>query len=226
MPGYSSIFLCIFFSHSAFFDLPTCWFRWIFEGLMVNQWGQYDTDDSATGTGYGNVLSQYGFEGFNKNNSFWIILLYIFFFSGLNYLALQPPAKRLIHMDDAVDPESVKREDKLRNSSIISLKRNLSTVAGITESLISRGDEEAGDVQIGQQTTYDVAWYRQSTGNVALSRGCRLVFKDIHYAVPDKKDPKVSSELPNYNNRVCLFILEMLLIPDHDPLAQKCLWSR
>ena len=165
--------------------------RWIFEGLMVNQWGQYETDDSATGTGYGNVLSQYGFENFDKSNSFWIVLLYMMFFSGLNYIALQPPTKRLIQMDDAVDPESVKREDKLRNSSILSLKRNLSTVAGITESLISRGDEEAGDVEIGQQTSYDVAWYRQSTGNVSLNRGCRLVFKDIYYAVPDKKYHKV-----------------------------------
>ena len=164
--------------------------RWIFEGLMVNQWGQYDTDDNPNGSGYGDVLSQYGFEGFNKNDSFWIIFLYMLFFSALNYIYLQPPTKSLTKMDNAVDPESVKREEAKKSSvAVLNLTRQLSTAAGITDKLLK--DVDDGEESLVPQTTYDVAWYTQSTGNVALSRGCRLVFKDIHYAVPDKKDKKV-----------------------------------
>jgi ABC-type multidrug transport system ATPase subunit len=45
------------------------------------------------------------------------------------------------------------------------------------------------------QTTYDVAWYRQSTGVIQISCGCRLLFRDINYSVQSKKDSKISIPL-------------------------------
>jgi len=182
-------------------DVPAMWCwapylsygRWIFEGLMVNQWGQFDTDDNTYGTGYGNVLSQYGFEGFDKNNAFWILLLYIIGISGMCYWAMQPPKKLLARVDDACDHDTVKKEDlRRRTLSVVSLKDNLSAV-GIKENLLSSADADVENFSesLAPQTTYDVAWYRQSTGNVQLSRGCRLVFKDLQYSVHSKKDKKL-----------------------------------
>lgn len=161
---------------------------------MVNEWGQYDTDDSTTGSGYGNVLSQYGFEGYDKNNSFWIMILYILFGASLTYWAMQPPRNNLTRLDDATDQESVIKEESRKSTvSVQNLTRTLSTVGGMQESLLGPRDIDLDNYSenLIPQTTYDVAWYRQSTGNVQLSRGCRLVFKDVHYSVSDKKDKKV-----------------------------------
>lgn len=46
--------------------------------LQVNQWTQFDTDDTTYAVdGNGDVLSLYDFQGFNKNDSFLILLLNI-----------------------------------------------------------------------------------------------------------------------------------------------------
>jgi ATP-binding cassette subfamily G (WHITE) protein 2 len=69
--------------------------RWLYQGLMVNEWEMFDTDDNPISTNNGNVLAEYDFTGFDKNDSFWIGLLYIMGFSLMTYYSMLPPKKHL-----------------------------------------------------------------------------------------------------------------------------------
>lgn len=107
------IFLTTFAGYSiAIGDLPPMWkwaadisfARWGFEGLMVNQWDDFETDDSPyTVTGQGNILATYDFTGFNKNNTIWIMLLYIIAIVVAVYFAMKPKANSLKAVPDATD---------------------------------------------------------------------------------------------------------------------------
>jgi ATP-binding cassette subfamily G (WHITE) protein 2 (SNQ2) len=65
--------------------------RWAFQGLMVNQWEDYDDDSSGQ-----TVLELYGFDGFDKMDAFWILFLYILALVVLVYAAMRPPLKKLV----------------------------------------------------------------------------------------------------------------------------------
>jgi ATP-binding cassette subfamily G (WHITE) protein 2 (SNQ2) len=105
------LFLSTFAGYSiAIDDLPPMWHwasyvsyaRWGFEGLMVNQWESFDSDDTTYAVnGNGNVLSSYGFDNFNKYDTFWILIIYWLFTCLCVYWGLRPSASRLQKIPNA-----------------------------------------------------------------------------------------------------------------------------
>lgn len=65
----------------------------------------------------------------------------------------------------------------------------LSLPSTLKQSLLSDSDvEKARDKQDPNfvQQSLDVDWYRQNTGDLPDSKGCRLVFRQLFYTVPAK----------------------------------------
>jgi ABC-type multidrug transport system ATPase subunit len=92
-------------------DLPSYWHwlsylsfqRWGFEGLVVNEFQQYDTDDAPSDSqenGYGDVVSDYCFGGFNKDNAFGIIFITFVVFVGLIFYGMLPARSKLVRAAD------------------------------------------------------------------------------------------------------------------------------
>jgi ABC-type multidrug transport system ATPase subunit len=170
--------------------------RWVFEGLMVNQWaGRYSEDDEVgADTGDGDtVLSDYGFSNYSKGNSFWIVILNMGFIMLITYYAMRPPTNNLKKVEDA----DVDMLDTGAASGSVTKKkkktagRSYYTSSNLDESLLTKEDLALAHTEtFGPRVTYDVAWYRQSTGQVQMSRGCRLVFRNLTYSVPNKLDKK------------------------------------
>jgi ABC-type multidrug transport system ATPase subunit len=79
--------------------------RWIFEGMMVNQWEDYDDDSRQAGS----VLDLYDFTNFNKWGSFWILAIATFLILVAVYLSMLPARKRL---------KKVTIEEMRKNSTI------------------------------------------------------------------------------------------------------------
>lgn len=80
-------------------DVPPFWswaptinfVRWCYQGLMVNQWYDYDHDPNANGS----VLALYDFQNWNKYASYGILLAMFALTSTLAYVAMRPPARQL-----------------------------------------------------------------------------------------------------------------------------------
>jgi ABC-type lipoprotein export system ATPase subunit len=49
----------------------------------------------------------------------------------------------------------------------------------------------------GRRSTFDVAWYRQNTGDLTGAKGCKLVFRNLTYDVPDPADKTKMKTLLN-----------------------------
>jgi ABC-type multidrug transport system ATPase subunit/ABC-type multidrug transport system permease subunit len=172
--------------------------RWYFEGLMVNQWGRYDTDDEPVENGYGDILSAYGFNNFDKENSFGIGLLYIIGFAALLYIALLPPRNRMVKLEQGemttsaavsfVERKSKSNQKKSAFDRTISLFEDSSTL--LRETLIGGMDERDDDEYIEPQVAYNVEFYRVSSGMLDKADGTHLVFKNLNYSVPNKMNPK------------------------------------
>lgn len=117
--------------------------RWLYEGLMVNEWTMFDTDDQPVPTNNGNVLAEYDFENFDKNHSFWIGLLYIMGFSLMTYYAMLPPRKRLMQMkqDDmaTVAPHSIYEGNNIRASSLSPFRQSTAGGSGAPRMSLARG---------------------------------------------------------------------------------------
>jgi ABC-type multidrug transport system ATPase subunit len=175
--------------------------RWGFEGLMVNEWDRYSTDDitdDANKDGNGDLLDVYGFSGFDKGNAFWILLLYMMGFSAFAYYALLPPVKTL----EKVAPGDMTLS---AGASIVATRRSKSlmpwgdTVTDwMKESLI--GDDLKADKNEDQDNMEYVPrktteFYRVSTGVMPVAKGCHVSFKNIDYTVTDKLDSSKKSQL-------------------------------
>lgn len=160
---------------------------------MVNQWGSGYNDNNEPPQNYGDgstVLSNYDFSNFNKNSSFWIVALNALFITFLTYIAMRPQTSQLLKVDDAdltSEANAIDNGKKKQNK-----KRGLlgpRTYSNLEESLLSKEDLALEHSEtFGPRLTYDVAWYRQSTGQIQMSRGCRLVFRNLTYSVPSKTD--------------------------------------
>eukprot|EP01039_Chlorochromonas_danica_P004846 gene4846-5314_t len=82
-------------------DVPAMWswapyvsyIRWAFQGTMVNQWSDYSSPEDNDG--YPSVLEMFGFDGYDKYNSYWILSIVVVFNVLLAYLAMRPPRKNL-----------------------------------------------------------------------------------------------------------------------------------
>mmetsp|Transcript_1087 Transcript_1087/g.1754 ORF Transcript_1087/g.1754 Transcript_1087/m.1754 type:complete len:1273 (+) Transcript_1087:64-3882(+) len=167
-------------------DVPAGWIwapyvsyaRWVYEGLMVNEFEQYDDGDQ--------VLEEFYFDDFNKGDAIWITIMFMFGMMIAAYFALRPAASKLVRFED-LPPEARTKKPK----------KKLGGGAGLKEKLIVE-DEKPVDpyaVAFPTRSTYDVAWYRSNTGEVQQSRGCRLVFRNLTYTVVNKQNPKIRTQL-------------------------------
>ena len=141
--------------------------------------GTYEGITTPNSEGQGEwVLSIYGLDGFDKENSMWILPLSIGIIAFLVYLALRPTKSKLERMLNTPGSHSI-----VTRSSI-----------GLRETLLPQSDAAADDFDEADQggtllgrSTFDVQWYRTNTGEIQLSKGCRLLFRKLHYSVPSKK---------------------------------------
>jgi ATP-binding cassette subfamily G (WHITE) protein 2 len=76
---------------------PVSYARWVFQGLMVNQFESFDGRSSTNQTKSDGdlVLDYYSFEDYEKLNSFWIVMLNAVIIACVTYLSLRPPATKL-----------------------------------------------------------------------------------------------------------------------------------
>jgi ABC-type multidrug transport system ATPase subunit len=146
--------------------------RYVFEGNMVNEFEQYETGDE--------VLAMYDFEDFNKGDAIWIVLLNMFAIMLGTYWAMRPAESQLIRVDD----------DHVSAPSAGDKK-------GLEEGLLGAAAPGSEEPAFAAKSTYDVAWYRTNTGEITMSRGCRLVFRDLTYTVTSAYDGKSKSKLLN-----------------------------
>lgn len=149
--------------------------RWVFAGLMVNEFSRYDTGDE--------VLQDYNFENYNKYNTLWIVILNIIGFMGLSYWAMRPAHSKLIRFENMPQVKATPPPKTEKNK--------------LKEKLLENDDKflETINSAFPQRSTYDVAWYRTNTGDVQVSKGCRLVFRNIVYTVTNKINTKIKSQL-------------------------------
>jgi hypothetical protein len=166
-------------------DLPAIWIfmpyinyiRWAFEGLMINEFNQYGSDDATDDgnrNGNGDVLSAYSFDNFDKNNCIWILLLFIAFLTMIVYHGLLPPKNELIKVQNASDvitvlsrsPSSF-REDLLQTKNYQTGTYTKGNRKDLEEVLIMNGLEEElviDDPQMVFEEPLDVNYYRTTTG--------------------------------------------------------------
>jgi ATP-binding cassette subfamily G (WHITE) protein 2 (SNQ2) len=206
--------------------------RWVFQGLMVNEWMRYMTDDDTPGGGDGiTVLESFNFANANKFNSFWIVVLNLVVITFLVYLAMLPHRSRLskiavptdgdvvtdVIVETPVDAERLSKLSRFSGNSIRGLDEVLlskDTFAvedessptnrrsgGNGQSFSGGGRRDSKDLEshetFAAKSTFDVAWYRHNTGEVQLSKGCRLVFRNVMYSVTVNANSGKLLQLPN-----------------------------
>src|SRR3546814_8509584 len=110
--------------------------------------------------------------------SFPITLGFGVIFAVITYIFLRPPRSTLVHTTD-----------KSLLTDAAAAPASIDNTTTHNQPLISKSELDAASAY-PTRSTYDVAWYRQSTGEIQQSRGCRLVFRDVEYYVPDKADKK------------------------------------
>ena len=183
-------FLCMYAGFAIRLeDLPTMWIfmpyigyiRWVFEGLMINEFNQYGTDDAVDDgnrNGNGDVLSAFTFDNFDKNNCIWILLLFIAFLTMILYYGLLPPKKELIKVQNASDvitvlsrSPSIFRKDLLPTKNYQTGTYTKGKGNDLQEGLINDGLEEElviDDPEIVFEEPLDVNYYRTTTGMVKM----------------------------------------------------------
>jgi ABC-type multidrug transport system fused ATPase/permease subunit len=115
---------------------------------MVNQWGEYNDDDT------GNVLSLYGFSNYDKWTSFWILAIATGLILIGGYIAMRPPARRLKKVTrEAIRQHSIFNAETLSSLHSPSSPITPSTagnpmvhVTQLNESLLD-DEEESGEVR-------------------------------------------------------------------------------
>jgi len=185
-------------------NLPIFWqwasyvsyLRWVFAGLMVNQWESFDTDDTTYAVyGNGNVLALYGFEGFNKFDSYWILSIYIVVTALLLYFLLRPPSNHLKQI--AQDPPEVLHSSDIKMSQRISesAEELLGSVLHSKDSLIENqlyndiytvedgaicDDVIVVENNIAVNTNISLL---MEASEAAHCHSCRLEFRDVTYSI-------------------------------------------
>lgn len=189
-----SIFpLCfLFFSTFAGFAIPVddvapmwswapwiSFVRWSFQGLMVNQWDKYSTQ--ADNDGYNTVLEMYGFDGYDKWYSFWIVGLVVVFNVLLAYWAMRPPTNKLRRLTTA---ELLGKDTELTNP----ISNPLTQGSDLNESLVSvstvglSNSSAEPDSALPTKRPASAKLISEASALTA-SAGVELLFRDIHYSV-------------------------------------------
>ena len=166
-------------------DLPIMWIfvpyigylRWAFEGLMINEFNQYGTDDAADDGnrgGNGNILSDFSFDNFDKNNCIWILFLFIAFLALILYYGLLPPKNKLIKVQNASDVITVlSRSPSIFRKDLLPSTKNYTKgkANDLQEGLIIDGLEEdlvIDDPEIVFEEPLNVNYYRTTTGMTTM----------------------------------------------------------
>lgn len=117
--------------------------RWAFQGLMINFYASFNTDDDASySSGNGNILKHYSFNGFNKSYSFPIIAVYIVFNSLVTLYFMQGTTKRTVKVTDASNgvpkdkqnipvSETKSDEQKPKTISLASIYESVPVIADV-----------------------------------------------------------------------------------------------
>ena len=168
-------------------DLPVMWIfmpyigylHWAFEGLMINEFNQYGTDDAADDdnrNGNGDALSDFSFDNFDKNNCIWILFLFIAFLTMILYYGLLPPKNKLIKVQNASDvitvlsrSPSILRKDLLPATKNYQTRRTYTKGKGndLQEGLLIDGLEEdlvIDDPEMVVEEPLNENYYRTTTG--------------------------------------------------------------
>ncbi len=158
--------------------------RWSFEGLMVNEFGGYNTEDGDR------VLKDFDFDNYDKNNSFWIILINMCLFAIMSYVAMRPEKSKLIRKDNINTPSAASHTD-----SGIDMEVPL---------MPSPANDKSASVDMTHELAYpernilDTEWFRTSSitgGETVKSKGCRLVFRNLKYEVQSQQNKKLNLQL-------------------------------
>lgn len=155
-------------------DIPAMWIwmayisfaRWMYQGYLCKIWNEYEGGDQ--------VLQTLGFDGYNANNSFPIVLAISVFLAVLIYFSMRPPVSKLVQENE----EAIKRNKRLsfKNGDTNQLNQQL---------IQNYHPHEHESFAFPATTTYTAEWYQKSTGEVKTSKGCRLLFRNLSYTVPD-----------------------------------------
>lgn len=180
-------------------DVPPMWswatyidyIRWAFEGLMVNQWKKYDNND------YYSVLSIYGFESFQKYDSFWILFIAIGLFLLMVYLAMRPKANHLELVEESFHlvvnntNEAASLPMVIEDNPMLQ-KQDLETklLPNKNEHVMVQGQGEGGEEEIDYASTLSFSDFLR-TGTIneeATTKGYTLTFYDLNYYIPMKTE--------------------------------------
>jgi ABC-type multidrug transport system ATPase subunit len=183
--------------------------RWAFEGLMINQWQDKDTDDDG-GDNHGDILEDYSFDHFTKFGCIAVMALFYAFLALLVLYGLQPKKSKLQHVSAADlsalistakgPPRDRPVKGIVKDSGTSGKIRSLGAGnmgGGLKDSLLqndqfsSDSEESNGDAVVGHtyKPTLTVESFRISSGVVETPKGCQLLFRDVAYSVPTKSDP-------------------------------------
>jgi ABC-type lipoprotein export system ATPase subunit len=186
----------------ALTDIPAMWIwapyltpaRWVFEALAVNEWEQFDeTDDTTIGGGNGiTVLESLGFDGFNKSVAIPIVFAMVITLMIATYFAMRPRSSKLKYV--STEPRDIAYATNEKE------KKNTLNEKLINGPLLR---EDGIPEDFGRRSTFDVDWYRARTGDIVQSAGCKLVFRNLTYDVPDPADKtKMKTLLSGVSGRV------------------------
>jgi ABC-type multidrug transport system ATPase subunit len=187
-------------SRFSFFTLSTVWnwatyadyARWIFEGMMVNQWEDYDDDSQHSGS----VLSLYDFTNFNKWGSFWILAISTSIILVAVYLSMLPPRKRLIKItieemrkNSSISPEALNSliMKDVENPMAMSEVSRADSSLSLTSNSVRGGGDGGGSIVVGgMRLTNPVSeansFYYRNTITPTISRdvpGGRITMVDL-----------------------------------------------
>lgn len=154
------------------------YFRWVYQGLFVNQWSKYDDEESLRGE---TIIEMFEFDGFNKWNSVWILFLSIFVMVILVRLALEPRKSKLVHINATTEPEEASHD--VRNILIN------------TNNIINTLEE---NISVSRQNSQSQIYSSRTPQTI--------VFKDINYSVKFKNiksgDRSILQILKGINGRI------------------------
>ena len=150
--------------------------RWIFEGLMVNEFDRYDEEGAA-------VLEQFAFQNYNKLDTFWIVFLTMGIVCILTYISLRPAKSKLQKIDKRY---SVSNYD---GSIGIELDSNNEFQSPLLTAERSSDLSALGDPRL-QSKDFEVPWFNKPVVDAESSVGCKLTFLDLHYSVMVKVEGK------------------------------------
>lgn len=100
--------------------------RWMFEGLMINHWNRYETDDYTGDAkdGNGDILDLYDFKDFNKFNCVAIIAVFLAASLAITYCGLLAPTSHLEKVSLSIDNKVCSPSSSVTSTGAVTLQQN------------------------------------------------------------------------------------------------------